>query len=94
MSILQSVFNHLRKILDNVSKRSYIVCMTDAIKIALALLGILALYALVGTVEFNSDPKQTVGVYVQAQLPTDVLERWCTSNPHLCSPADYKRIHG
>ena len=68
--------------------------MADSIKTTLAILGILGLMALAGTIDYNADPPNDLGIRVEAYSPVTTLERWCEDNPHRCDPADYKRSRG
>jgi hypothetical protein len=56
-----------------------------AIKTALAILGILGAYALVGTIEYDGNQKP-----MSITVPT--LERWCESNPQVCDDVGHKRL--
>ena len=61
--------------------------MTDALKIALGILGLLALYFAVGTVErLGNEKPQPLAITV----PT--LEQWCEDNPCACDDVGHKRL--
>lgn len=64
--------------------------MHDALRIALAILALLALYVAVGTVERKGDPEEPENKPLSIAVPS--LEEWCDDNPCACDDVGHKRL--